>query len=1088
MVSTNSLKFDSELTKLLTRYATYSTIDRGLNLAQSGQVTDLNKAAAKLRALVQSEDGAESFSTEIELRNQRKLKAHCTCCSDQDLEESWCEHVVATVWHSKSEEALDWEPFLSHSESSFQNASADDLAQAVAEAIEISSSPEEDSKFEEIPFSLVLDIFSPCLGVKLNYPKKAGIDSGSLEPLNNSKRELNHILAEILESYGTWDDDHLYWLIEDSQAIHRLLGLLPEYAGVTWLKSNKPVSMSEAEAHAQVELEWIEQTAEMKLIWKTAPESSPLSDPQIIGNLSYWLVTDNCIYPVARSSNALAKFFDAAQSIRLPRYRCAAILERVNETAFAKFVRIVNPKKTPRTETRTPEIVVDFDELNISDREQLNPAQVVLEATVRFNYPASPQDQDLIFLPDRKAEEDCLNQLLACGFSITANNRVAISSDAALDLLHNQASQLPKSWTVQGLENIKRNFKFSELKIKLDLSKPDAKTEKSTGRIDWFACSLELHQNSSRLSLAKLFKARPSKNDAWIQLDDGSFARIPGGSLARLRTSLSALLPEHSYESKVSGNISSAQALGLLGLEDNQIAIKAHKSLLEVYEKLRNFSKIPELDCPKDFKGKLRDYQNDGLRWLDFLRSNSLNGILADEMGLGKTIQTLAFLSHITQSKTKSKTAKRKPTLVICPTSVTTNWLLEARKFAPNLKVLLLQGKERKSSFTTLNQYDLVITSYALLRIDRSQLEKFDFSFIILDEAQNIKNPAAAVTQSAKALKSDHRLALTGTPTENRPLELWSIFDFLMPGYLGSYEYFKNYIEKPILEGGLETQATRFLNSKTKPFVLRREKAEVEKQLPPKIESVIHVPMAESQKNLYVSVLNEIKPKIFSEVGKRGVKGASVSILAALMRLRQICNHPNSIAGFEDDRGYGSGKYEALQELISEGLESNRKIIVFCQFIEMLSIIRSWFESQDLPYLYLDGSTRNRQDVVDEFNQNEDVRLLLMSLKAGGTGLNLTAADTVIIYDPWWNPAVESQAIDRAHRIGQRKSVNVYRLVTENSIEEKIMQLKDKKAQIVDVLINKNGLSGLNLSKTDLESFFSTDLEISGNEGLPQQA
>jgi SNF2 family DNA or RNA helicase len=1087
MASTNSLKHDSELTKLLTRYATYSTIDRGFNLSQDDRVAELTKSAGKIKACVQTEDLTESFDVQIEIRNQRHLKAHCTCCSDQDLEESWCEHVVATVWQSKSSELVDWEPFLNQSESAMQNASADDLAQAVAEAIESSRLPN-DNIHNEISFSLGLDIVAPYLALRLIFEDSNAIDAGSLEPLHNSKRELNHILAEILETYGSWDDEHLYWLLEDSQAIHRLLGLLPEYNQITWLASARPVILASSEARAQVRLEWIDQTAELKLDWFTVDSNKAILQPQIIGNLSHWLIANDEFFPVARSSNSLAKFFDAAQSIRLPRYRCAAILERIADTAFSNFVVIKNPEKTPKTEKHNPTIIVEFDDLENSERDQLNPGQVSIDATIKFEYPSSPTNQDIVYLPDRKAEEGCLNQLLQMGFNIVTSNRVNVQSDAALEILHNGVKAFPDNWQIKGLEEIKTRFKFSELKIKLDLTKPDSKNGKAPARIDWFSCNLELHQNSSRLSLAKLFRARPSRNDSWILLDDGSFARIPGGSLARLRTSLSALLPEHSYESKVTGNISAAQALGLLGLEDGQISIKAHKSLVDVYEKLRNFSKIPEIDCPAAFKGKLRDYQNDGLRWIDFLRSNGLNGILADEMGLGKTIQTLAFLTHLVNTRAKSKTSKAKPALVVCPTSVTTNWLLEAKKFAPKLSVLLLQGKDRKVNFTSIAKHDLVITSYALLRIDRPQLEKFDFSFVILDEAQNIKNPSAAVTQAAKSIKSDHRLALTGTPTENRPLELWSIFDFLMPGYLGSYEYFKNYIEKPILEGGTDTQATRFLNSKTKPFVLRREKAEVEKQLPPKIESVIYVPMADSQKQLYGSVLNEIKPKIFAEVGKRGVKGASVSILAALMRLRQICNHPNSIGGFESDPGYESGKYDALQELITEGLDSNRKIIVFCQFIEMLSIIRGWIESQDLPYLYLDGSTRNRQDVVDNFNQDENVRLLLMSLKAGGTGLNLTAADTVIIYDPWWNPAVESQAIDRAHRIGQRKSVNVYRLVTENSIEEKIMQLKEKKAQIVDVLINKNGLSGLNLTKSDLESFFSTDLDISpdGPEALPR--
>jgi non-specific serine/threonine protein kinase len=359
------------------------------------------------------------------------------------------------------------------------------------------------------------------------------------------------------------------------------------------------------------------------------------------------------------------------------------------------------------------------------------------------------------------------------------------------------------------------------------------------------------------------------------------------------------------------------------------------------------------------------------------------------------------------------------------------------------------------------------------LRLDRYDLERHEFLYLVLDEAQNIKNPQAATTKAAKALRARHRLALTGTPTENRPMELWSIMDFLMPGYLGSHEFFRSNIERPILESGTQVEVAQLLNAKTKPFILRRLKADVEKELPPKIESVLHVEMTSSQKHLYNQILNEVRPKVFDAIKKKGIQGASVSILAALLRLRQVCNHPNSIDAFSELPGFDSGKFNLLKDLTTEALESGRKILLFSQFRGMLSIIRSWLDEQGSQYLYLDGTTRNRQDLIDRFSQDESVRLFLISLKAGGSGLNLMAADTVIIYDPWWNPAVESQAVDRAHRIGQNKTVSVYRLVTEESVEQKIMSLKEKKSKIVDALINENGLSTVKLSKTDLEHLFS---------------
>jgi non-specific serine/threonine protein kinase len=440
-------------------------------------------------------------------------------------------------------------------------------------------------------------------------------------------------------------------------------------------------------------------------------------------------------------------------------------------------------------------------------------------------------------------------------------------------------------------------------------------------------------------------------------------------------------------------------------------------------------------------------------------------------MGLGKTVQTLAFFQHLRDKGGKKK--PKKPILIVAPTSVITNWAYEIKKFTPEMTTVMLHGPGRKALFDSVAQADIVLTSYALLRVDRYELERFEFSHIVLDEAQNIKNPQAATTKAAKSIRARHRLALTGTPTENRPMELWSIMDFLMPGYLGSYEFFRANIERPILEGGTTVHVAQLLNGKTRPFILRRLKADVEKELPPKIESVLHVEMAPSQRQMYAQILNEVRPKVFDAVKKKGVAGASVSILAALLRLRQVCNHPNSIEAFEDLEGYESGKFNLLKDLTLEALESGRKILLFSQFRGMLNIIRSWLNENSVNHLYLDGATRNRQELIDQFTTDESVRLFLISLKAGGSGLNLMAADTVIIYDPWWNPAVESQAVDRAHRIGQNKTVSVYRLVTEDSVEQKIMALKEKKSKLVDALVNENGLSTLKLAKADLESLFS---------------
>jgi non-specific serine/threonine protein kinase len=638
-----------------------------------------------------------------------------------------------------------------------------------------------------------------------------------------------------------------------------------------------------------------------------------------------------------------------------------------------------------------------------------------------------------------------------------------------------------------GYEAVKKGIRFADLRISVALSGASAKKElddleemqasdKKSGSIDWFDCHVSVIQNNANLPLSAVFKNARGDNDRWTRMDSGAYARIPGGNLAQLRTILGMVDPNCRVSNTIKTRLSLAQAISLGRINDAGFSVSLDRKLAALNAKLSSFSEIKPVPTTKGFHGKLRHYQEDGVSWLNFLHEFELGGILADEMGLGKTVQTLAFFQHLRDKRGKKKV--KKPVLIVAPTSVITNWNYEIKKFTPEMKVVMLHGPGRKALFDQVQDADIVLTSYALLRVDRYDLERYEFSHIVLDEAQNIKNPQAATTKAAKSIRARHRLALTGTPTENRPMELWSIMDFLMPGYLGSYEFFRANIERPILEGGTSVHVAQLLNAKTRPFILRRLKADVEKELPPKIESVLHVDMAPSQRQMYAQILNEVRPKVFDAIKKKGIQGASVSILAALLRLRQVCNHPNSIEAFEDLEGYESGKFNLLKDLVVEALESGRKILLFSQFRGMLGIIRSWLEEIQVNHLYLDGATRNRQELIDQFTADESVRLFLISLKAGGSGLNLMAADTVIIYDPWWNPAVESQAVDRAHRIGQNKTVSVYRLVTEDSVEQKIMALKEKKSKLVDALVNENGLSTLKLAKADLESLFSPLPEV----------
>jgi superfamily II DNA or RNA helicase len=463
----------------------------------------------------------------------------------------------------------------------------------------------------------------------------------------------------------------------------------------------------------------------------------------------------------------------------------------------------------------------------------------------------------------------------------------------------------------------------------------------------------------------------------------------------------------------------------------------------------------------------LRSYQKHGIDWLYFLRSYRFGGILADDMGLGKTIQTLIVLDR--------EQILGKPSIVLCPKTLLFNWQQEAKKFTPGLRVLVLEGtrQERTVMHQRLKEYDLIIVSYSTLRRDEALLTSsaIHFNYAVLDEAQSIKNHATKNAQIAKKLNADFRLALTGTPLENSVAELWSIFDFLMPGFLGSYARFAQNFQRPIMDHG-NTDALTQLKRKIEPFMLRRTKQEVLTELPPKIEQASQCQLSDAQNVLYQQILGKVRREVFQAVKTKGFAQSQIHILAGLTKLRQACNHPALLTKAEDWRRYESAKLEMCLELVTEVVASQRKVLIFSQFTQMLDIVSAALADRDVRHSYLSGKTKNRQHLVDTFNTDPAIPVFLISLKAGGTGLNLTAADTVIVFDPWWNPSVENQAIDRTHRIGQTKPVNVYRLLTRGTIEEKIQSLKRKKQQLFDALVQESSTLFQQMTWDDVRELF----------------
>ncbi len=451
----------------------------------------------------------------------------------------------------------------------------------------------------------------------------------------------------------------------------------------------------------------------------------------------------------------------------------------------------------------------------------------------------------------------------------------------------------------------------------------------------------------------------------------------------------------------------------------------------------------------------LRPYQKQGVYWMRFLENSGLSGLLADEMGLGKTLQTLTWIS-LGRSDPQ---ARGKPALVVCPTSLVRNWESEAAKFTPQLKRLVVSGPDRASSFGRIPDADLVITSYALLQRDLEDAYLGQtFSVVVLDEAQHIKNRQTRNAKSAKRLQSVQKLVLTGTPVENSVADVWSIFDFLLPGYLGEYADFRDSTELPIAAGGNDgALAQDKLHHKLHPFILRRLKGDVAKDLPDKIIKVAYCPMTPDQQSLS----NRIRAKA------RAAK-TKFEMLAVLMRLRQAANHLELLKERSDDP---SGKLETFFELLDEAMDGGHRVLVFSQFVAMLTILRRELDARGVRYCYLDGATKDRLGECKRFNSDETIPLFLISLHAGGTGLNLTGADMVVHFDPWWNPAVEAQATDRAHRIGQKRTVYVIKMIAEGSVEERVLALQQKKQLVIDATVGASDESIVsNMSFDDLRA------------------
>ncbi|MEX2578943.1 MAG: DEAD/DEAH box helicase [Verrucomicrobiales bacterium] len=556
----------------------------------------------------------------------------------------------------------------------------------------------------------------------------------------------------------------------------------------------------------------------------------------------------------------------------------------------------------------------------------------------------------------------------------------------------------------------------------------------------------------------------PDGQEFMIFLPDGRGLALPVGRFRRILRTLGELMDFKFGAGPIRlGKLDAA----LLSAEMNEEAlpVETTEEVRDLTVRMGDWEKLETSPPPPGLRAELREYQLDGYHWMQFLAEHGLHGILADDMGLGKTLQTLAHLL----AEIESGRSGGLPSLVVAPTSVVVNWQREAEKFAPGLSVLILQGADRKSRFRKIASSDLVLTSYALLHRDLDRLSEYTFHLLALDEAQHIKNPAALVTQATSRLNARHRLCLSGTPIENHLGELWSLMHFLMPGLLGSQESFRSVYQTPIEKNGSEVKR-RALGRRIGPLVLRRTKHDVAKELPPKTEILHSIEMSDAQKDLYETVRSTMDKQVRQSLAIHGQE-AQILFLDALLKLRQICCHPRLLR--EDKAEAGSAKFDYLVDLLETLREEGHRVLLFSQFTSMLKLIEEHLDEREAPYLKLTGETKDRQALVERFQAGE-AGVFLISLKAGGTGLTLTGADTVIHYDPWWNPAAENQATDRAYRIGQDKPVFVHKLICAHTVEERIQAMQEKKGDLAADLLS-GAATKLNLTPETLASLLSAD-------------
>lgn len=1036
---------------------------RGYGYFKVGQVQDIHLTETGVHGTVKG-NYKDAYNIDLTFEKDA-VHAKCDC----PLEEEWCKHAISVGLVSIDDHL--WEQFW---------------------GIEIPEEmcPNDDDPEVQGNYRFVLDLKRKPKNISVNIiDRRAGVPVIQLESVlraavamkqsnANQFTEIEEkefsILQMFLKQGQSKSIDGWYHLpnseTDNLMKLFSLMSAISDTNGRQLIFEPEPLKLIMAvnvsmAGNVLISLHWVHPENE-----KAPFNAFPLEEITLFGRDVKWGMRKNHIYPLTNTLSAL------------PHYLTKTTFTDVRDADGGKFMYEELPQLRKKVEVDEADII---EQLKLEKRppqkiltvELVDEAALRIRASLDFSYdgvevpysrtaPDTPyvmvikKDKELIYWVrrDMRLEKEAYNDLMEGQLEPMQTNFLNSEGDAAIDVYNLLLPSLSEDWTVKAeadLESLKAAEHPLRIRARIDFAES----------VDQFVMHISCGVGERIIELDDV-QQHLMQGKKYFYLDGAGYVEVPLAYILQFGKTLQGFDAEEigpdTYQ------VMTFKAGLIAELIDQGVQMDMSPKFQTFWDSISTFGTLADVSLPKKLKAELRPYQTQGFHWLWFLYSYGLNGILADDMGLGKTLQTLVLLQ-----KAKEVDGP-KPSLIICPTSVVFNWVNETKRFTPDLKIIDLTGPNRYGQYKKINDADVVITSYALVRRDINALKGYAFRHVILDESQNIKNYESQTAQASKDLQCNHRLALSGTPIENRISELWSVFDFLMPTFLYDIDEFKYKYIVPIEEKG-NRDAERRLRKQVFPFILRRLKRDVAKDLPPKVENVAYCELSEKQQELYLEILEKTRDKVFAEVAEKGVAGSQMSIFSALLRLRQICCHPQLLG---EDLSHGvneSGKFEALQDMVEEIVSEGHRILIFSQFVEMLKLMRPWLERKGIRYEYLTGETKNREEIVTRFNRDDEIPVFLISLKAGGTGLNLTGADYVIHYDPWWNPAAEDQATDRAHRIGQTKSVFVYRLIAKGTVEEKIMKLKERKRDLVDSIISADRSIGKTLSFEDLKDILTPD-------------